>query len=205
LRQQIIYCMARPAKTDEKRKDLLVKAVSCFSRFGYSKTTLDDVARAAKMNKATLYHYFKNKEELFLQVMLQVSSQGIEQLKEQTLKLKTPEKQLIYFFSERLHFYLQIVRLNSLTRENLLHLQSMFDAVYLPEKDKEIEFVAAILKDIQRKDAIGNARLLFAIADSLKHNGVFTGKLLDNDAEAVATTKEVIIKSITILLKGISQ
>jgi AcrR family transcriptional regulator len=199
--------MARPVKIEEKRQELLDKAVTVFSRYGYSKTTLDDVAKKTGINKASLYHYFKNKEELFLQVMLQVSSAGIEELKKNALRLKTPEKQLIFYFSERLHFYLQIVRLNSLSKETLLHLQVIFDSVYQPVKEKEIEWIAVLLKkfvpNLTRKQAADYARQFFYTADAIKHNGVFIGQLLEKKDKEVAEVKQQITDTISLLLKGI--
>lgn len=199
--------MARPVKIDEKRKELLAKAVACFTRHGYSKTTLDDVAREAGINKASLYHYFKNKEELFLQVLLQVSAAGIEDLKARSLRLKQPVKQVVYYFSERLYYYLQIIRLNSLNKETLLHLQTIFDGVYQPVKENEITWLAGILKNmitgLNATRAAQHARLLFDTADAIKHNAVFAGNLLDGKITELEAAKKQISQTITILLKGI--
>ena len=40
-----------------------------FQRFGFKRTSVDDVARKARMGKATLYHYVSGKEELFQLVL----------------------------------------------------------------------------------------------------------------------------------------
>jgi TetR/AcrR family transcriptional regulator, biofilm operon repressor len=199
--------MARPVTIDEKRKTLLTKAVACFTRYGYSKTTLDDVARETGMNKATLYHYFKNKEALFLQVLLQVSSEGIGDLAARTAKVKQPAKQVVYYFTERLHYYLQIVRLNSLDEETLLHLQVLFDVVYQPVKENEVAFIAGILANMQpgktKAACLQDARLLFDAADAIKHSAVFGGHLLSGDAAMQETIKKQISRIVTTLLKGI--
>jgi AcrR family transcriptional regulator len=199
--------MARPAKTDEKRKELLAKAVTCFTRYGYSKTTLDDVARETGINKASLYHYFKNKDELFLQVLLQVSAGGIEALKARAQKLKLPSKQLVFYFTERLHYYLQIVRLNSLDKTALLNLQVQFDAVYQPVRQQEIAWIARVLRQMAptftAAQATQHAQLLFDTADAIKHNAVFTGGLLDGQAQAISHSKKQITQTIALLLKGI--
>jgi AcrR family transcriptional regulator len=44
---------------------LLDAAISVFARFGYRKTSMDDVARAAGVSRQGLYLSFANKEELF--------------------------------------------------------------------------------------------------------------------------------------------
>jgi AcrR family transcriptional regulator len=51
--------------SDVRRRALLDAAVAVFSRFGYRKTSMDDVARAAGVSRQGLYLVFSNKEELF--------------------------------------------------------------------------------------------------------------------------------------------
>ncbi len=49
----------------DKRQKLVEAAAQVFLRYGYRKTTLDDIAEAAGLQKSSLYHYFENKDELF--------------------------------------------------------------------------------------------------------------------------------------------
>jgi AcrR family transcriptional regulator len=51
--------------SDARRRALLDAAVGVFTRFGYRKTSMDDVARAAGVSRQGLYLQFSNKEELF--------------------------------------------------------------------------------------------------------------------------------------------
>ncbi|MCU0514079.1 MAG: TetR/AcrR family transcriptional regulator [Anaerolineae bacterium] len=44
---------------------ILNQAEALFTRYGYDKTTLDDVARAAGISRSTLYQHWKKKEALF--------------------------------------------------------------------------------------------------------------------------------------------
>jgi AcrR family transcriptional regulator len=48
----------------KKRLILLKEAARVFNERGYSKTSLDDVARNLNLTKAALYYYFKNKQEV---------------------------------------------------------------------------------------------------------------------------------------------
>jgi AcrR family transcriptional regulator len=48
------------------RRQLIVEAATkSFSLFGYKATTMDQVAKLANVGKGTIYTFFKNKEELF--------------------------------------------------------------------------------------------------------------------------------------------
>lgn len=48
-----------------KQEALLAAAVGVFARFGYRKTSMDEVARAAGVSRQGLYLQFADKEELF--------------------------------------------------------------------------------------------------------------------------------------------
>jgi len=52
-----------------KRK-IIIDAGDIFSRFGFRKTTMSDIARKTGMGKSSLYYYFKSKEEVFEQVVI---------------------------------------------------------------------------------------------------------------------------------------
>jgi AcrR family transcriptional regulator len=51
--------------SDARRRALLEAAVGVFTRFGFRKTSMEDVARAAGVSRQGLYLLFSNKEELF--------------------------------------------------------------------------------------------------------------------------------------------
>jgi AcrR family transcriptional regulator len=40
-------------------------ASNVFSKFGFKKATMEDIAKAAGMGKSSIYYYFKSKEEIF--------------------------------------------------------------------------------------------------------------------------------------------
>jgi AcrR family transcriptional regulator len=46
------------------RERLLDAAEECFSQFGSSKTSIEDVARQAKVSRSTVYRYFEGRNEL---------------------------------------------------------------------------------------------------------------------------------------------
>lgn len=55
-----------PVDTKEpKQEALLDAAVGVFARYGYRKTSMDEIARAANVSRQGLYLYFADKEELF--------------------------------------------------------------------------------------------------------------------------------------------
>jgi AcrR family transcriptional regulator len=55
---------------EELRKKIVITAGEIFSRFGFKKTTMDEIAKALKMGKSSIYYYFSGKEEIFESVVL---------------------------------------------------------------------------------------------------------------------------------------
>ncbi len=54
---------------ETKRHHILDAAIEAFSRFGFRKTSMQDIGDAAGMSRAALYLYFKNKDDLFRALM----------------------------------------------------------------------------------------------------------------------------------------
>ncbi|MEB1807147.1 MAG: TetR/AcrR family transcriptional regulator [Bacillaceae bacterium] len=53
----------------DKKKVIIQAATKSFSLFGYKATTMDQVAKIAKVGKATIYTFFATKEELFQEII----------------------------------------------------------------------------------------------------------------------------------------
>jgi AcrR family transcriptional regulator len=49
----------------DRRSAVLDSALTTFSRFGYRKTSMDEIAKAARISRPGLYFLFSSKEELF--------------------------------------------------------------------------------------------------------------------------------------------
>jgi AcrR family transcriptional regulator len=53
-------------KASLTKSQILDVAMDCFTQHGYAKTNFQDIAKRAGISRATLYIYFKNKEDLFV-------------------------------------------------------------------------------------------------------------------------------------------
>ena len=59
----------KATRHDEQRHQVVEAAAAVIRQFGFQKTTMNDIARALRMGKSSLYHYFQNKEEIFVEVL----------------------------------------------------------------------------------------------------------------------------------------
>ncbi len=54
-----------PNPPDLKRESILSAAQVQFSRYGFRRTSMEDIAKETGVSRASLYSYFENKEEIF--------------------------------------------------------------------------------------------------------------------------------------------
>jgi len=62
--------MPGKSQKEEKKRQILQASLEVFAQKGYSPTVLDDVAARANMAKGTLYLYFKDKEDLYINTVI---------------------------------------------------------------------------------------------------------------------------------------
>jgi len=60
----------RMVDKDQVRNNIIRAAGTIFSKFGFRKTTMDEIARAAGKGKSSIYYYFSSKEEIFEAVVV---------------------------------------------------------------------------------------------------------------------------------------
>src|SRR5260221_327477 len=62
------WCVKVPGrkKSEDTTEKILVAAIQRFSKFGYRRTSINDVAEEAGLARATVYLYWKRKQDLFV-------------------------------------------------------------------------------------------------------------------------------------------
>lgn len=71
--------MSKAVENSSRRRELILDAaISVFGRYGFKKTSVDDLAGAAKISKQGLYLHFASKEEVFLAAMQKYLDDGLK-------------------------------------------------------------------------------------------------------------------------------
>ncbi len=86
--------VGRPKRDPMRAERILAVAHGLFDRYGYEKTTLDDIAKAAEIGKGTLYLEFDSKEDIMMGCIERFQRYQIDLMKRsiQTLENQNPEK-----------------------------------------------------------------------------------------------------------------
>ncbi len=83
---------------NERIKNILESAKSNFVKYGFRKTTMEDVAENAGISKPTLYKYFENKESLLIGTMIYSLGEMYEKHEKTTKGLVSVKEKLRKFF-----------------------------------------------------------------------------------------------------------
>jgi AcrR family transcriptional regulator len=174
-------------KKQQIKEKIGAAAMQCFARFGLDKTTLDDIARAVNLNKASLYYYYKNKEDIFLDVALREGAQHIAALQQKAESKKGIEKQVLFYLQERIVYYKQVLNMHKIGAETLHRILPTFFKLYQNILKQETLFIARLLKESVKAGTLKNgdmdklAAALISISDALKHQQEQQAALLSLD------------------------
>lgn len=86
--------MSRQTSND-KRETIIDAAFDLFRHYGYRRTSMEDIARAAGVAKGTLYLYFASKEELFEAIARMLAARMLEAVQEAAARDLPLEEQFL--------------------------------------------------------------------------------------------------------------
>ena len=75
--------MAVNKAPEQRREEIFEAALSCFNRNGYHQTSIDEIAAQAGISKGGIYHHFKSKKELVIELFRNRVNRYFEYLTEQ--------------------------------------------------------------------------------------------------------------------------
>jgi AcrR family transcriptional regulator len=104
-----------------RRRQIMVAAKKVFSIKGFTKTTMEDIARKAELSPGTLYLYFKNKDELYASLSVEILDHLHSKLKCVYVKESLSPQRRIEFLKQTLF---EVYEFDPLILVNLFHLQS---------------------------------------------------------------------------------
>jgi AcrR family transcriptional regulator len=105
-----------PHDTAAPAQRLIEAAADCLARWGIAKTTVDDVARAAGVSRATVYRYFAGKDDLVLAVALYEEGRCFATMAPRLDASRTLEETLVVTVHEATRFLREHPLLDTLLR-----------------------------------------------------------------------------------------
>ena len=121
------------------RNQIIESATKFFSRYGFHKTTMDEIARNIHKAKGVLYYYFRSKEELFNEVL----KQELDQLKSALLKIIQSDKNSLSILTEYM-----------LTRFKFLNTAVNYHETLKADFFEKYHFVKDVRDDFERFEQV---------------------------------------------------
>jgi len=106
---------------ERRRQQIIVAAKRVFSEKGFSKSTMEDIAREAELSPGTLYLYFKNKDDLYASLSLRILQYLNIRLADIKKEKDTDPQKKISAIKEALY---DVYQFDPMILINMFHLQS---------------------------------------------------------------------------------
>ena len=187
---------------ERRRQQIIVAAKRVFSEKGYSKSTMEDIAREAELSPGNLYLYFKNKDELYASLSLRILQYLNIRLEDVKREKDVEPRKKIAAIKEALF---DVYQFDPMILINMFHLQSSETLKNLSSPLLEnitelsrnsLTILAAIFKDDTGQDRYASHHPT-AMADIVW--SLFTGvvlweeskRMIDNEKDFLKQTLDV--------------
>jgi AcrR family transcriptional regulator len=136
---------------EEFRRKIIITAGQIFSRFGFRKTTMDEIARALKMGKSSIYYYYTSKEEIFEAVVLYEANILRNELTKAIKSVDSPIGKMESYVFVRMKAFEKLANFyNAIFDKNLDHFE-FIEKIRAKYDLEEIAILRLILYDGVRK------------------------------------------------------
>jgi AcrR family transcriptional regulator len=132
---------------DATRSAILESSRELFARFGYKKTTMEDIAATMRKGKSSLYYYFKNKEDIFQAVIELESGLYFSRLKEVVHSDRSPSVKLKDYVLTRMELMAELKNFQCVLKEGLYGGYEFLGGVNENAEAVEADFLKSILDE----------------------------------------------------------
>jgi len=150
----------------EKLESILDTARKMFGRYGLRKTSLEEMARMARVAKATIYNYFGSKDRVYLEVLRQEANEIVGKVSSSAAQESLPMDKLAAFARAKFRYMRRAINLLNLDREGIEKLLPAAEEIRNELFEREIDIIRTILKEgVERgvfhlKDVLLTARAI---------------------------------------------
>ena len=187
----------------KKSEIILQMARKLFARYGLKKTSMDDIAAEAKIGKATIYYYFKSKQEIFKTVVDREWTILINAIREAISKEISPQRKLRAFILIRISHMRELINLHRVTKDIVTELLPDLEKIRESHFKEEMNVIKRILSEGVRKGIFKvkkievTALAMISTLKGLEYPWVLGGKSLDIE-RSVDELLQILFKGIEV-------
>jgi len=132
---------------DEVKEAIVNVARHIFSRFGFKKTTMDEIAVASRKGKSSIYYYFSSKEDIFRAVVEKEASILKQELVKATKDAESPSQKLKIHVLVRMRSMEKLANFYSAIKDDYLSHLDFIDNIRKKYDQEEIQMMEGILTE----------------------------------------------------------
>ncbi len=140
------------------KQEIIDVAARLFARYGFKKTSIDDVAMAAGIGKGSVYLHFASKEEIFAEVVGRMSDRMLDALAAAVKRARSPAGKVRAFVEAKLTSVARLAVAHGVREEAVLEILPAARAYRGTHDVREHALLADVLRE-------GNASGAFAVED----------------------------------------
>jgi AcrR family transcriptional regulator len=144
-------------KSDDKRATILDAAIGLFSRYGFKRTSIDDVAREAGIAKGTVYLYFENKEVLFTEVCRHVARVFLDRTEAAFDSDAPVVERVLAILRAKFTYLYEIVHASPHAAEIIQSKNQVAAEIFVAADERYLDLLARALATANRKGALALA------------------------------------------------
>ncbi len=195
--------------THNRQDDIIEAAGKCFVKFGYDKTTLDDISEMVGINKASFYYYFKSKEDIFSEVITREADVYMAATVQCIEAIPGCREKILAWIKEGFSYNRANSILNRLSLESLRHLSPRLTALMEYAKKKGTDFLVELFRFYQRKgdvvvqDADKLARTIQNVIYAMKDNAYLQARSGPDGEVDLNALRDEIMFAVSLILDGV--
>lgn len=156
---------------EEIREQIIESARQIFSKYGFRKTTMDEVARSVNKGKSSIYYYFTSKEEIYKAVIEKEAIILRDEIHNALSDVNDPVEKVKVYVTVRMKTFIAMVNFYEAVKNEFLTHLDFINKIREKYDKEEMLLVEGILKEgvLQNKFNIDNTEFAaIAIVTALK-------------------------------------
>lgn len=197
--------------TENKRQHILKIAIEIFAKFGFAKTTLDDIADAVGMKKGSLYYYFDSKEVIFSAAINEVAKHCFNDMKQAAEGEQTARTAILRFSESGLRCAQNATNVIgvSASAQVKLELLPLAEQMLKGFHDEMLNYLSAIIErginsgEFRKCDAKRLSNAIHSVIDGIEWHTLYMSSAQGKQEVDIEHVVEQSLFLINIILDGI--
>ena len=132
---------------EEVRDQIVEVARQIFSRYGFKKTTMDEIAQAVRKGKSSIYYYFQSKEDIYKAVIEKEATIIRDELTNAISQASDPVNKLKNYVTARMRTFQAMANFYEAIKNEILTNLDFVNKVREKYDKEEVQMVENILKE----------------------------------------------------------